>query len=149
MNIFKKILKTIRQILYILGTPAGVLAINKFFPKGIDSVLNLVCTYKLSILLLMTFIIPVTFVEFYYLLIYRKKLKLLFRFGVYWDKELNPYCNRCNIHYSYKHDDDYVFVELKCSKCNNTPILSADGINEITIKEARELIKMEKIGNQP
>ena len=56
------------------------------------------------------------------------------KFGVYWDKELNPYCPSCKSLLCINED-----LVIYCLCCNREMPLVSDKL--ITLKEARKLLR--------
>lgn len=75
--------------------------------------------------------------------LHRKSRKNALRlyFGIYWDKEKNPYCPACKTPLNYFHDNEYnEYHTFECIKCNKE--MSAKDINGnyLSLKQAKELL---------
>jgi len=75
--------------------------------------------------------------------LHRKSIKngLKLHFGIYWDKEKNPYCPACKTPLNYFHDNEHnKYHTFECIKCNKE--MSAKDINGnyLSLKHARELL---------
>ena len=139
MKVNRTILSYLKVILPTLGSPLIVLVITKIYPQSLDYVRHLLLEHILLLLFLMILIMSALIIEFIYILNYKRKLKLIPKFGVYWDKKKNsnPYCPVCKTLLTFDG-----ITDLACFKCKRH-IYLADGTKDISYKKAQERVENE------
>ena len=134
---------SIKSLVVICLSALGVVLVSVYNPL-VD--LYFANVPKSILLLLPLSLLLLLILSVSYIFYLRKKLKVELKqaLGVYWDKELNPYCPSCKKllgNYAYyeagrKHSPGY-----KCINCNDVIRISDGEKMFLGIGEAREIVK--------
>lgn len=147
-NFWEQVLIRVSSSLLIsLGSALGTSALVVWLAID-DSLSDFVFRYvpKTILLILPLVILLLLLLALSYIIILRKKIKgeLKQALGVYWDKELNPYCPACKSilsNYAFHRSGSKYFPGFKCIKCKDIIHLSGETKMFIEISEAKEVVK--------
>lgn len=145
----KKFILLLKEHLFLAILTALTISFLGLFLNPISKILEIFLaeiSLKISKLLVLKLWVGLLFILlalilYIIYLLHKIKLKINFRFGVYWDKKLKPLCPVCG---SIMSDKKPQSKNIICPSCGKSILLWNDNYNkELTYKEAVEILRDE------